>query len=78
MNNRDKLNEILIKYNQVYFSDIMISKIFKSEYNCKTMKEAKAFIAGIEFVNDSSLEVYYRGKHLGGYMVRIDERIEVL
>lgn len=33
MNNRDKLNEILIEYNRVYFSDVMIAKIFKSDYN---------------------------------------------
>jgi hypothetical protein len=53
-------------------------KLYNTTYKkFKTMKEAKAFIAGVEFVNDSSLEVFYRGKHLGGYMVRIDERREV-
>lgn len=53
-------------------------KTHKSTYfKFKTKKEAEAFMRGIKFVNDSSLEVIYRGKHLGGYMVRIDERIEV-
>lgn len=53
-------------------------KHYKSTYKkFKSKAQALAFIAGIEFVNDSSLEVYYRGKHLGGYMVRIDERREV-
>lgn len=44
----------------------------------RSKAQALAFISGIEFVNDSSIEVYYRGKHLGGYMVRIDERKAVL
>ncbi len=38
MNNRDKLNDILIEYNRIYSSDIMISKIFKSEYNCQAIE----------------------------------------
>lgn len=38
MENRDKLNEILIDYNRVYFSDKMLSEIFKSEYNCQAIE----------------------------------------
>lgn len=33
MNNRDKLNEILIDYNRTWLSDQQIDGIFKSEYN---------------------------------------------
>lgn len=47
-------------------------------YKFKTLREARAFIFGVQFVNDSHLVAKKPVKTLGGYIVRVIEYTESL
>lgn len=52
-----------------------MSKPKKVWFKFKSKLQALAFIHGVEYVNDSSLAIEYRGKALNGHLVLVLVRV---